>query len=89
MNKVAKIMEIPPMKVYQVASFYTMFNRTKVGKFHLQVCGTTPCMVWGSEKIMETICNHLGVHDGETTNDGMFTVQEVECLGACTNAPMI
>ena len=89
MNKVAKIMEIPPMKVYQVASFYTMFNRTKVGKFHLQVCGTTPCMVRGSEKIMETICNHLGVHDGETTQDGMFTVQEVECLGACTNAPMI
>jgi len=51
-----------------------MFNRTKVGKFHLQVCGTTPCMVRGSEKIMETISDHLGIHDGETTKDEMFTL---------------
>ena len=89
MNKVAKIMEIPPMKVYQVASFYTMFNRTKVGKFHLQVCGTTPCMVRGSRDIMKAVEEFAGIKDGQTSEDGMFTVQEVECLGACTNAPMI
>jgi len=74
MDYVASILKIKPIEVFEVASFYTMFNRTKVGKYHLQVCGTTPCMVRGSEKIMETICNHLGVHDGETTKDGMFTV---------------
>ena len=89
MNKVAKIMEVPPMKVYQVASFYTMFNRTKVGKFHLQVCGTTPCMIRGSREIMKAIEEFAGIGNGETSADGMFTCQEVECLGACANAPML
>ncbi len=62
------------MEVYEVASFYTMFNRKKVGKFHLQVCGTTPCMVRGAEKIIHTIEEELGIKLGETTKDEMFTL---------------
>ena len=89
MNKVAKIMDVPPMKVYQVATFYTMFNRQWVGKYHLQVCGTTPCMIRGTPEIMKTIEDHVGIRDGETSECGTFTVQEVECLGACVNAPMM
>lgn len=89
MKKVAKILELNEMDVYEVATFYTMFNRTKVGKFHLQVCGTTPCQLRGSEKIIEACEKHLGIKEGETTPDGLYTIQEVECLGACANAPMI
>ena len=89
MNKVAKIMDVPPMKVYQVATFYTMFNRERRGKYHLQVCGTTPCMVRGSRDIMKAVEEHAGIKDGETSACGTFTVQEVECLGACVNAPMM
>ena len=66
-----------------------MFNRTKVGKYHLQVCGTTPCQLRGSDKIIEACEKHLGIKEGETTADGLYTIQEVECLGACANAPMI
>lgn len=89
MNKVAQILEIPQIDVYEVASFYTMYNRTKLGKFHLQVCGTTPCMVCGAEKIIKAIESHLDIKTGETTKDKMFTLSEVECLGACVNAPML
>jgi len=89
MNKVAEILEMPPIDVYEVASFYTMFNRTKVGRFHLQVCGTTPCMVRGAEKIISALEDHLHIRLGETTPDMMFTISEVECLGACVNAPMM
>lgn len=89
MNKVAKILDVAPMRVYEVATFYTMFNREKVGKYFIQLCGTTPCMICGSEEIKETIEQHLGIHDGETTEDGYFTLKEVECLGACVNAPMV
>jgi NADH dehydrogenase (ubiquinone) flavoprotein 2 len=89
MNKVAQICEVAPVRVYEVASFYTMFNRNPVGKYFLQLCGTTPCMVCGSEDIKNTITKHLGIKDGETTEDGMFTLLEVECLGACANAPML
>jgi NADH dehydrogenase (ubiquinone) flavoprotein 2 len=89
MDKVAQICEVAPVRVYEVASFYTMFNRTPVGKYFLQVCGTTPCMICGSEEIMRTIEGHLGIHNGQTTKDGMFTLLEVECLGACANAPMV
>jgi NADH dehydrogenase (ubiquinone) flavoprotein 2 len=89
MDKVAQIVEVDPARVYEVASFYTMFNRTKVGKYFIQLCGTTPCMICGSEDIKKTIENHLGIKNGETTKDGMFTLLEVECLGACANAPMI
>lgn len=89
MNKVAEVCGVPPVRVYEVASFYTMFNRERVGKYFIQLCGTTPCMVNGSEEIKATICKHLGIEDGGTTADGLFTLKEVECLGACVNAPMV
>lgn len=89
MNKVAEVLGVPPVDVYEVASFYTMFNREPVGRFHLQVCGTTPCMVCGAEKIIHKLQDLLGVHIGQTTPDGLFTLSEVECLGACVNAPML
>lgn len=89
MNKVAEVVECAPARVYEVASFYTMFNRTKRGKYFIQLCGTTPCMICGSEDISKTITKHLGIKSGETTKDGLFTLLEVECLGACANAPMI
>ncbi|KAL9604582.1 MAG: hypothetical protein Q9179_001808 [Wetmoreana sp. 5 TL-2023] len=91
MNEVAKILEMPPMRVYEVATFYTMYNRNPVGRFHIQACTTTPCQLGGcgSDKIMEAIESHLGVGPGSTTPDGMFTFSEVECLGACVNAPMV
>lgn len=74
MQKVAEVLEIPYMDVYEVASFYTMFNRTKVGKFHLQICGTTPCMVRGSEKVIKALEDHLDCKLGHTTRDGLFTL---------------
>ena len=89
MDKVAKIVKVQPMAVYEVATFYTMFNRTKVGKYFIQLCGTTPCMVCGSEEIKKTIEDHVGIKEGETSADGLFTLREVECLGSCANAPMI
>lgn len=89
MQKVAQICGVADSRVYEVASFYTMFNRTKVGKYFLQLCGTTPCMICGSEEIKKTISEELGIGNGETTKDGMFTLLEVECLGACANAPML
>jgi NADH dehydrogenase (ubiquinone) flavoprotein 2 len=91
MNKVAKILKVAPMAVYEVATFYTMFNRQPVGKFFLQLCTTTPCMYGGcgSKIIQETMEKHLGIKAGETTADGLFTLVEVECLGACVNAPML
>jgi len=89
MEKIAEILEIPYMDVFEVATFYSMFNRTPLGKYHLQMCRTTPCMVRGADEITKTIENHLGIHVGETTKDKMFTLVEVECLGACVNAPMM
>ena len=72
-----------------MASFYTMFHRERVGKYFIQLCGTTPCMVNGSEEIKATICKFAGIEDGGTSADGLFTLKEVECLGACANAPMV
>lgn len=89
MHKVAQVCEVSHVAVYEVASFYTMFNRMPIGKYFIQLCGTTPCMICGSEDIKRTIENHLGIKNGETTKDGLFTLLEVECLGACANAPMI
>ena len=89
MDKVAAVCGVPAVRVYEVASFYTMFNRERVGKYFIQLCGTTPCMVNGAVEIKEAICKHLGIEDGETTKDGLFTLKEVECLGACANAPMV
>jgi len=90
MNKVAQILEMPPIRVYEVASFYTMYNREPVGTHLIQVCGTTPCQLNGAERIIETISQHLGIPEsGGTSADGLFTMMEVECLGACANAPMV
>ena len=89
MNKVAQIVGVSPVRVYEVASFYTMFNRNPVGKYFIQLCGTTPCMINGAQDIKQTIMQELGIKDGETTADGLFTLLEVECLGACANAPML
>ncbi|KAG9104923.1 hypothetical protein FRC06_004990 [Ceratobasidium sp. 370] len=90
MNYVAKLLEMPPMRVYEVATFYTMFNREPIGANFVQVCTTTPCMLRGAYDILETVQSHLGgIKVGDTTKDGKFTLVEVECLGACSNAPML
>ena len=85
---VARELNMPPIQVQEVASFYTMFNLVPVGKFHVQVCGTTPCMLRGSDDVL-TACYKRGMKKGHTTEDGLFTLTEVECLGACANAPMV
>jgi NADH dehydrogenase (ubiquinone) flavoprotein 2 len=89
MHEVARVLQMPRMRVYEVATFYTMFNREPVGKYFLQVCATTPCMLRGAESITEAITKKLGIKVGETTKDGLFSLSEVECLGACVNAPMV
>ena len=89
MNKTAELLGMSRMRVYEVATFYTMFNRSPVGKYHVQVCTTTPCMLCDSTGILDTIRKKLGIEVGETTKDGMFSLGEVECLGACVNAPMV
>ncbi len=89
MNKVAHVLDMPKMRVYEVATFYSMFNRSPVGKYHILVCTTTPCMLCDSGGILDTIRNKLGIEVGGTTNDGLFTLAEAECLGACVNAPMV
>ncbi|GJE97952.1 NAD(P)H-dependent oxidoreductase subunit E [Phanerochaete sordida] len=90
MNYVAKLLGMPPMRVYEVATFYTMFNREPIGEHFVQVCTTTPCMLRGAYDILDTVCKDLGgIKPGETTKDGKFTVIEVECQGACSNAPML
>ena len=86
---VASYLEVAPIRVYEVASFYTMFNLKPVGKHLIQVCRTTPCWLRGSDGITETCKKKLGVGIGEVTEDGLFSVIEVECLGACANAPMV
>ncbi|KAK3407231.1 hypothetical protein EUGRSUZ_K03315 [Eucalyptus grandis] len=88
-SKVAKVIEVAPIRVFEVATFYSMFNRTKVGKYHLLVCGTTPCMIRGSREIESALLKHLGVKRNEVTKDGLFSVGEMECMGCCVNAPMI
>jgi hypothetical protein len=79
---------MPFVRAYEVATFYTMFNLAPVGRHHVQVCGTTPCMLRGSDDVLEA-CYKKGLKKGATTPDGLFTLTEVECLGACANAPMV
>ena len=79
---------MPVIRVLEVATFYTMFNLAPVGRFHVQVCGTTPCMLRGSDDVLDA-CYKRGLKKGRTTEDGLFTLTEVECLGACANAPMV
>jgi len=85
---VAAELSMPYIRAYEVATFYTMFNLAPVGRHHVQVCGTTPCMLRGSGALLEA-CYARGLKKGRTTADGMFTLNEVECLGACANAPMV
>ena len=89
MNKVAKVLEMEPMQVYEVATFFTMFNRTRLGKYHIQFCGTTPCMIRGIRDCMDAAMEHCNMGMDEISEDGLFTFSEVECLGACVNAPML
>lgn len=89
MDYVAQILQIQPVEVYEVATFYTMFNMKPVGKHVLEVCQTGPCMLRGSDQIIEHIKNKLGIKPGETTPDGLFTLKPAECLGACGYAPMM
>jgi len=89
MDTIADMLEMAPIRVYEVASFYTMFNLQPVGKNFVQVCTTTPCWLRGSSDIINTCKSKLGIGKGETTADGNFTLTEVECLGACVNAPMV
>jgi len=89
MDHVADILGMPKIRVYEVATFYTMYNLQPVGEHVVQVCTTTPCALRGAEKVLDTIKTELGVEPGGTSSDGKFTLLEVECLGACVNAPMI
>jgi NADH-quinone oxidoreductase subunit E len=85
---VAAQIGMPKIRALEVATFYTMYNLKPVGRFHVQVCGTTPCMLRGSDDVLRA-CADKGLRKGEVTNDGLFTLTEVECLGACANAPMV
>lgn len=89
MDYVASVLNIEPIEVYEVASFYSMYNLQPVGKFMFEVCQTGPCMLNGSDDIIAYIKEKLNIGVGETTADGMFTLKTVECLGACGYAPMM
>ncbi|KAG9048734.1 hypothetical protein FS837_012170 [Tulasnella sp. UAMH 9824] len=88
MNYVANMLEVPAMRIYEVATFYTMFNREPIGENLLQVCTTTPCALRGGYDILKACEDHLKIKPGQSTEDGKFTLLEVECLGACSSAPM-
>lgn len=89
MDYVAELLKILPVEVYEVATFYSMYNLNPVGKYVFEVCQTGPCMINGSDEIIQYIKTTLGINVGETTSDGMFTLKTVECLGACGYAPMM
>jgi len=89
MDKVAEILDVTPIEVYEVVTFYTMFNQKPTGKYMLQFCRTSCCSLRRGEDLMDYTCEKLGVKPGQTTEDGMFSVVGVECLGACGYAPML
>ena len=89
MDHVAGMLSMAPIKVYEVATFYSMFNLKPVGRYLVQICRTTPCWLRGSEDLRYAAQHELGIGLNETTADGLFTLVEVECLGACVNAPMV
>src|SRR6201997_153423 len=89
MDHVAALLEMAPIRVYEVATFYTMFNLRPVGRYLLQACTTTPCWLRGSDAVVQACEKKLGIGVGGTTKDGLFTLVEVECLGACVNAPIL
>ena len=89
MDYVAERLAMPPIRVYEVATFYTMYNLKPIGRHHVEVCTNLPCWLRGSDQIVGACKKSLGVEMGETTEDGMFTLSSAECLGACVNAPMM
>jgi len=89
MNAVAELLEMAPMRVYEVATFYSMYNRQKVGQYHIHLCGTSPCRLRNADAIEKAIKDHLKIEYGEITPDGVFSMTEMECMGACVHAPMI
>ena len=89
MDYVAGMLEMAPIRVYEVATFYTMYNLSPIGEHHVQVCTNLPCWLRGSDEILATCERVTGARAGETSEDGTFTITEVECLGACVNAPMM
>jgi NADH-quinone oxidoreductase subunit E len=86
---IADLLHVPHIRVYEVANFYTMYNLKPVGRYLIQVCRTTPCWLCGSEEILDGFKKRLNIDVGETTKDDLFTLKEVECLGACVNAPVV
>ncbi len=86
---VSNFIEVPEIKVLEIATFYSMYNLSPVGKFHIEVCTTTPCMLRGSDSMVDLCKKKLGLEIGEITEDGVFSLGRVECLGACVNAPVI
>jgi len=86
---VAQFLDMPPIRVYEVASFYSMFNKRPVGRWLVQVCRTTPCWLRGADSLTQAVKEFAHIEKGETSADGLFTLVEVECLGACCNAPMV
>lgn len=89
MKNISKIINIPYIRVLEVASFYSMYNLKPIGKYFVQVCTTTSCWLKGSDEILNVCKKHLKIDNNQTTTDGNFTLKEVECLGACVNAPMV
>ena len=89
MEHVAELLDMASIRVYEVATFYTMLNLEPVGRYHVQLCRTTPCWLRGSDALRDACREELGIGLGGTTEDGLFTLTEVECLGACVNAPMV
>ena len=89
MDYIAGLLKIQPIEVYEVATFYSMYNLRPVGKFLLEVCHTGPCEIRGAEKLIATLKSKLGIEENETTPDGLFTLKRVECLAACGYAPML
>ena len=89
MAYIARLLDMAEIRVYEVATFYTMLNLNPVGKYLVQLCRTTPCWLCGSDDLRNACKDELGIGVGDTTDDGMFTLVEVECLGACVNAPMV
>ena len=86
---ISQIINIPEIRVYEIATFYSMYNLKPVGNYLLQVCGTTPCMLRGSEELIKLCETKFNIKVGDTSEDNFFTLKEVECLGACVNAPVV
>tara|TARA_B100001057_G_scaffold167565_1_gene168280 strand:- start:652 stop:1239 length:588 start_codon:yes stop_codon:yes gene_type:complete len=86
---VSKFLNVPEMKVLEIATFYSMYNLSPVGKHHIEICTTSPCMLRGSDNLLNKLKNWIGINTGEITDDNKFSLNRVECLGACVNAPVV